>query len=388
MLNAKPPRVLSRRDLAHLLLGVRVLGTGGGGDPRRGEAQIEADLKRGRTYSMVSLTDVDADALIVSGGFMGHMEMKASWADVIARWETRYELEEAVRAMERYLGRSVDYLVPFELGGGNTIAVLSCAARMGIPIVDADGIGRAAPETQMSNFAAHGISLTPMTLSDETGATLIVANGDLRLPDEVGRFIVTRCGGRVANCHYPMSGKQLRDAAVPGTCSEAIKLGEQLKHTRDSSISGIEIAAETLGADIHLVGRVSSVREQIEGGFFFSEVVLEGVGEFAGHSMKLVNKNEVMAGWMDGNLISVFPDHLYLLEPDTGLGLLTRELKMGIVVGVLGRPCHGSVRQVIGARGAEDVFTCRRIGLDQPFRPTEELMRDIQTGAQAGKDPS
>jgi len=165
-------RVLDRQDLAQLLLGVRVLGTGGGGDPRRGKAQFEADLKRGRRTVLVDIADVSDDALIVSGGFMGHMTMKESWADTIDRWEYVYELEQAVYAMERYLGRRVDYLVPFELGGGNTFAVLSCAARMEIPIVDADGLGRAAPETQMSSLSAHGISLVPMTLYDEQGGRL------------------------------------------------------------------------------------------------------------------------------------------------------------------------------------------------------------------------
>ncbi|MCK5805634.1 MAG: DUF917 domain-containing protein, partial [Lentisphaeria bacterium] len=282
-------RTLSQDDLDRLLWGVCVLGTGGGGDPRRGRAQIDMDLERGRDYRLVDVERVDDDALIVSGGFMGHMEMRASWADTIERWEVLYELERAVRTMERYLGRSVDYLVPFELGGGNTIAILSCAARLGIPVVDGDGIGRAAPETQMSSFFANGVSLTPMTLYDEQGGAAVVDGGDSFFPDDVGRFVVTRCGGRVANCHYPMSGEALRRSVVRGTLSDAIVLGERLERAQAESACCVDVAAKTLDANVHLVGRVALVTERTDGGFFFSEVQIRGIGEYEGHSMTLRN---------------------------------------------------------------------------------------------------
>jgi len=379
-------RVLNRQNLVHLLLGVRVLGTGGGGDPRRGKAQFEADLKHGRRTVLVDIADVSDDALIVSGGFMGPMLMKESWADTIDHWESVYELEQAVHAMERYLGRRVDYLVPFELGGGNTFAVLSCAARMQIPVVDADGVGRAAPETQMSSFSAHGISLVPMTLYDEQGDGIVITGGDIYFPDDVGRFIVTRCGGLVANCHYPMSGTQLREAAVPGTISEAIQLGVQLERASAESARFVETVTETLGAQLHLVGSVNAITKRTEGGFFFSEVRIVGTGVYAGHSMVLRNKNEVMVGWKDTKLISIFPDHLYLMAPETGLGLLTCNLSPGVDVAIFGRPCHHVLQEALDTDTGMRAFSCSRFGISEPYCPTEELLARAATSAEATKE--
>ncbi len=367
-------RTLQPDELADLLLGVRILGTGGGGDPRRGAAQVEADAARDRAYTLIEPEQVEDDALVLSGGFMGHMAVQSSWDSTIDHWEDVYELEEAVRAMERFLGRKANYLVPFELGGGNTIAILSCAARLGIPAVDGDGIGRAAPETQMSSFAAHGVDLMPMTLFDELGGSVVVERGDLHYPDEVGRFVVARCGGLVANCHFPMRGVEMRRAIVPETVTEAIHVGGALRRLRVRVADIIEGMSEALGASVHLIGRTDRIDERTKGGFFHSEAEIRGAGPFEGKTMTLRIKNEVMAGWIDGRLISIFPDHLYLLDPETGEGLLSRELEVGCNVAILGRPCHARVRETLDSESGRAAFSPRRFGLDVPFTPTEKLI--------------
>jgi len=373
-------QTLQPEELADLLRGVRILGTGGGGDPRRGAAQIEADASHGRTYTLVNPEHVEDDALVLSGGFMGNMTVQASWDSTIAHWEQIYELKEAVDAMERFLGRNAEYLVPFELGGGNTIAILSCAARLGIPVVDGDGIGRAAPETQMSSFAAHGIDLMPMALFDERGGSLIVERGDLRYPDEIGRFVVGRCEGLVANCHFPMRGAQMRQAVVPGTLSEAIRTGGALRELRTRSGEITEAMSEALGATVHLVGRTTRIDERTEGGFFHSEAEIQGVGRFGGRTMTLRVQNEVIAGWVGNRLISIFPDHLYILDPETGEGLLSRELEVGRDVAVLGRPCHPRVRETLDSKPGRDAFSLRRFGLDVAYTPTEQLIAALGRG--------
>lgn len=373
-------RRVTADELQDLLRGVRVFGTGGGGDPKRGAAQIDADKRSGRSYTLIAPEDVEDDALVLSGGFMGHMAVRSSWDSTIAHWEEVYELEQAVRAMERFLGRRADYLVPFELGGGNTIAILSCAARLGVPVVDGDGIGRAAPETQMSSFAAHGIDLVPMTLYDEAGGTVIVERGDLLYPDAVGRFVVTRSGGLVANCHSPMDGVTLRQAVVPHTISESISLGVTIRRLQRGAAGIVDELAAFLGARIHIVGRVEGVEGRTEGGFFFSEARICGNACDEGPSMTLLIKNEVMAGWLDGALLSVFPDHLYLIDPSSGEGLLTRELIAGRDVAVLGRACHQRLREVLDLESARQVFSGRRFGLNVDYEPTEDLLERSREG--------
>ena len=72
--------------------------------------------------------------------------------------------------------KKIDYIVAFEMGGLNTPIMLSLGARTDIPVIDGDGLGRAAPETQMTSFIGHDISLTPMPLVDVFGNKVVVRN--------------------------------------------------------------------------------------------------------------------------------------------------------------------------------------------------------------------
>ena len=50
---------------------------------------------------------------------------------------------------------------------------IAASARLGIPMVDADGMGRAFPELQMVTFTIGGVKATPMALTDEKGNCVI-----------------------------------------------------------------------------------------------------------------------------------------------------------------------------------------------------------------------
>lgn len=45
---------------------------------------------------------------------------------------------------------------------------------MGLPMVDADGMGRAYPEVQMISFLIYGQNLCPCSLADEKGNRLLI----------------------------------------------------------------------------------------------------------------------------------------------------------------------------------------------------------------------
>jgi len=362
-------------DLKRLLRGVVVLGTGGGGDPVRGQGQIEHDYQKGRTYSIVSPAEVEDDALVVSGGFLGPMAIKTSWSETLERWETYYELAEAVKAMQGLLNQKVDYLVPFETGGGNTIAILSCGARLGIPVVDGDGLGRAAPETQMCSFAGLGVALTPLVFVEANGSKISVWDDDLFFPDALGRFITSNKGHSIANCCYPMTGKQLKETVIPQTITAAIALGKYMETIENRKANNpLDVLADFLNGTVLMKGQVASLSEKTEGGFFWAEARLDGINDHSGHSMRLVMKNEVMAGWIDQKIVSIFPDHLYLIDLDSGQGMLTRYLKKGKLVGVIGRPCHERLRQAATTSAGQEAFSGARYHVNVSYRPTQELL--------------
>ncbi|HSW10265.1 MAG TPA: DUF917 domain-containing protein [Bacillota bacterium] len=372
-------------DIEPLLEGLAIMGTGGGGNPEWGRAILANDLARGRELWLVSPGDIPDDALVVSGGLMGSVKTLEGMSieDLVARWETRFELLVATSLMEDYLGRKVEYVVPFEAGGLNTPAIMSLAARLGIKTVDGDGLGRSAPETHMSSFLGHGISLTPMSLVDTHGNAIVVTDQVApTFADEIGRWMVTRGGGMGANNHYPMTGKQLKASVIPDTSSLALALGRTIMAARQSGRDPRRAAMAALGGVDLFQGKVTSLRGEDRGGFYITEVVLAGDGPHAGREARMVIKNETMVLWIDGRLRAVFPDLVCMLDPATGAGIMSVDLAVGKGVALLGTACHARLRHAATTPAGRSAFGGARYGHPYlAYAPIEQL------GPESGGSP-
>ena len=372
-----PEYAIRSEDVTPLLKGLSLFGTGGGGSPAFGRAIITNDLARGREYRVVSPDEVPDEALVVSGGIMGSVKVldRFSPEEIVAQWEKRFELIVALRAMEDYLGRRVDYLVPFELGALNTPVILSLGARAGIPVVDGDGLGRAAPETQMTSFAGYGISVVPMPLVDWEGNVVIVKEASsLFFPDELGRFVVTRAGGLGANAHYSMSGRIFRQVVIPHTLSFALSLGRHVGSLSDPDAVATAVAEE-IGGRIAFLGVVKGIRDEETMGFLVQTVTIEGQGDYTSSSLEVLIKNEFMMAIKDGKVGCVFPD-LILMIDENGNGIMSSELTVGQRVWVVIAPCHPRLRAAAQTLEGKEALSAARFG--QPnvlYRPVESLSR-------------
>lgn len=375
-----PVRILGWEDMEPLLEGVGALGTGGGGNPSWGRVIMETDLGRGFTYRIIPPEEVPDDALVVSGGYMGSVKTleEMGFASVVEDWDRRFELLEALRAMEKILGRKVQYVVPFELGGLNTPVMLSLAARADLVVVDGDALGRAAPETQMTSFIGHGVRLTPMPLVDRMGNTVVVQEAVYpAYADELGRWVVTHGGGTGANTHYPMTGEQLKKSVVPGTISLALRVGRALLDARAAKEDPVAAFCRVTGGTLLLSGEVEEVSGEDRGGFYLTWATVREAGGRS-RAMRLVIKNETMAGWLEGRLVAVFPDLLCLLDPDTGRGIMSVELEPGLPVSVVGVPCHPRLREALASPEGATAFSGTRYGCpDLGYAPMEELLKGL-----------
>ena len=61
-----------------------------------------------------------------------------------------------------------------EAGGLNSTTPFTVAAELGIPLVDADMMGRAFPELQMCTPTLYGVTATPMAIADEKGNSAVI----------------------------------------------------------------------------------------------------------------------------------------------------------------------------------------------------------------------
>jgi DUF917 family protein len=334
---------LTPADIPALLEGLAILGTGGGGNPDWGRMILEQDVRMGRTWNIVAPEDISDGATVVSGGIMGSVKALEAigFAQVLQDWETYFPLRAVTGIMADLLGCPIDAVVPFEAGGLNTPVVLSLGARAGIPVVDGDALGRSAPETNMTSFIGHDIQIPPMPLIDHYGNVVVVkAATTPTYPDEVGRFVVSKGGYMGANNHYPMTGAQLKQAVIPHTISGALALGRRVERARQEGTDPVAAVAEQLGASHRFEGRVLALREEESLGFYYTTVALTGRGTSAGHTAELIIKNETMLYQRDDQIVAIFPDMTLMLEPDSGRGMMSVELREGLDVTLLAAPCH------------------------------------------------
>ena len=365
---------LKKEDIAPLIHGLTVYGTGGGGEPAWGTVILENELAQGRVCRVVDPEDVPDDALVCSGGIMGSVKSleDVGYDAVTAQWEESFPLVEAVREMERLQGRKVEYMVPFEVGALNTPVIMSACARLGIPMVNGDGNGRSAPETQMTSFIGHDVALYPMPLIDCQGNAVIVRQADSpTYADEVGRFLVVKAGGMGANAHYPMTGRQLKEACIPHTVTDALEIGRLLERCRAEGKSGVAAVTEHFNGVSLFEGVIKSVEGVDKGGFYLMDCQLSGTGDWAGHTARMVNKNETMLLWVDGRLKIMFPDRLFMLDPATGQGVTSVMLRQGVPLALVGAACHPRVAAFINTPIGRSAMGAGRYGFGelayQPF---------------------
>lgn len=368
-----------QEDLDALLVGMTTYGTGGGGNPDTGRALLEAGFRSGRNFQMIDPEDVPDDAFICSGGIMGsvrHMKDENDEENNDAESSARM-LVKAIRTMEEVKGKKVDYLIPFEVGGSNTPVIMSAAAMLGIPTIDGDGVGRAAPETQMTIWIGEGISLTPMPVVAQDGSRVVVLDGnEPTYADEIGRVVVVKGGGTAANAHYAMSGRQMKACSCLHILSRALELGRIQTEGLRLGENRIDQVRAFLGGSTLIRGKVRSEKGVDEGGFYLTELEVDGTGSWSGHTARLVLKNETMLIWVDGKLRCVFPDYIFMLDPATGESIQTADIRAGMEIEFAGAPCDTRLSGVLKTEVGKKAFSCGRYGHPElEYTPFAQLNR-------------
>lgn len=365
---------VNREDIDAYLMGMSTYGTGGGGNPETGRALLNAGLDNGRVFNMVDPMDVPDDAVICSGGIMGSVR-RLSDEEITDPESSAKILVKSIRTMEQIQGKKVDYLIPFEVGGSNTPVIMSAAAMMGIPCIDGDGVGRAAPETQMTTWIGKGISLTPMPVVAEDGSSVVVMGGsEPTYADEIGRVVVVKGGGSAANSHYFMTGKQMKESSCLNILSRALELGKVQKKGKESGTNVVDQVRSILGGKTLIRGTVRSEKGVDEGGFYLTELLVDGTNQWKGHEARLILKNETMVIWVDGQLRCVFPDYIFMLDANTGAAIQTADIKAGMEIEFVGAPCDRRLSETLNTDIGKAAFTPKRYGMtDLDYVPYAEL---------------
>lgn len=360
---------IAKTDLKPIAEGAAFLGTGGGGDPYIGRLVAEALFDRYGEPEMIEASDLDDDANVYISAMMGAPTV------LVEKIIGGPELDLSIAALEKYTSRKADAILPAEMGGCNSMLPLAVAAMRGLPVVNADGMGRAFPELQMTTFNVHGINASPMSMANEHGESVIINARDSKETENKARQLIINMGGSAAISCYPMSGAQVKQTAIPGTLSLATEIGQALSQGRHLNrpvqqlLDCLRSTDYYQHAKVLFSGKVSDLKTGVDGGFTRGECFINGLGQHQHQQMVVDFQNENLIARLDGKIVAMVPDLICLVDSDTGTPITTESLKYGQRLSVVA----ASVPPIMRSDKALSVFGPRAFGYDFDFVAVEKL---------------
>lgn len=355
-------RILTEKNIEDIALGAAVLGTGGGGDPYIGMLMARQAIRQYGPVELYDLNELHDDDLIVPTAMMGAPTV------MLEKMPNGDDIVNAFQSVGKYLGKPIKATMTIEAGGLNSVVPIYVAARLRLPLVDCDGMGRAFPEIQMVTHTIYGISATPMAMSDERGNTVLMETINNKWTETFARSVTVNMGAMAMIALYAATVKQLKEAAVPGTISQAEMIGQTIRHARVNETDPVNTVREAVGGFLIFKGKISDVARRTEAGFAKGTATLGGIDKYAGQQLELNFQNEHLVAKLNGEVVVSVPDLIALLDVDTGEPITAESMRYGFRAAVIAIPCTEKWRT---AKGLELVGP-RYFGYDVDYVPVEK----------------
>jgi len=353
-------RLLDPDSLRALARGCAVLGAGGGGDPYLGLLQALQATEDFGPVPLVDLDELPGDALIMPCGGIGAPTVS------VEKIENGDEGARLREHLEFLTGQQVVALMAAEIGGSNGLLPICWAARMGLPVADADGMGRAFPEVPQVTMHLAGISPSPAVMTDERGNLVLFQTISGHWMERLERAAAVEFGGAASSTEFSMTVAQARGATVRDSVSLAIRIGETIGAAESSPVDAL-IAA--LGAFRLITGKVLDVERRTTSGFARGSVVVEGLGADTGRLIRLEVQNENLVALERGRVLASVPDLITVLDSETADAIVTERIAYGQRVTVIAFACDPIWRTEPGIAVAGP----RAFGYEFDYLPVEEL---------------
>jgi hypothetical protein len=354
---------IDERDVDFIAVGAAILGSGGGGDPYVGKLMAKQAVREHGPVRLIPPEEVPDDELIIPSAMMG------APAVMLEKLPNGGEPELAFRALEKYLDRTAYGVISIEAGGLNSCIPIYTAAKLGLPLVDADGMGRAFPELQMVTFSVAGVPSTPMALCDEKGNRMILETVTNQWSEVLARTATVAMGLSSMLSIYCVNGRTLKQSAVRGTLSTAAEIGRRILRSNRSEEDPVAAILRVTRGFRLFDGKISDISRDLTTGFVRGRVLIEGTDEDKGAVFEIEFQNENLLARRNNRLAAVTPDLITVLDRESAFPITTEGLKYGQRVVVIGMPCDPFWRS---ERGLAHVGP-RYFNYDTDYTPVEVL---------------
>ena len=325
-------RELTLDDIESLAVGAWILGTGGGGNPYLPLLNMRALYKDGHRVELMDPADLADDDWVGMAGGMG--------APLVGqeRLPDGRALSRAVALMEQHLGQSFAALMSVEIGGGNGVRPLMAAAILKRPIIDADPMGRAYPEAQMSSFSIGGVEPGSLAAVDVRGLEAIVHKvPNWKWAERVARKICIEYGSTATICKG-RTGAQVKQWGIYGTITKAIAIGQAVREAQRKHEDPVAALLAAEPGRLLYKGKAIDVARRTTDGYLRGVVRFDGMEEFRNSALVINFQNEWILALRDEQPVAMSPDLICVLDSVSGEAVGSETIRYGQRVTVIALP--------------------------------------------------
>lgn len=319
-----------------------MLGAGGGGPAGQTlPAALHAVAEHG-PVRVVELSELPPDELVMPCAMLGAPEV------ALERIGTGRESVGIRRTVEAHFGRRVATLMCTEVGGSNGPMAVAFAAHAGLPLLDADGMGRAFPGIEQVVMQVAGITASPSVLADEHDRVVLVQAESGEWLERLARNVATAFGNRGVSSEYVMTVDQAAGAVVDGSMTKALRIGTILEEAAvagSSTRAAVDRLADEFGGVLLAECRVAGlhpIKNKATATLATNSrrtILLEGINRDEGRWLRLEAGHEYLAVLEDGELRATVPDIITVFDVHGGDPVPVTELRYGLRAVVLALPC-------------------------------------------------
>jgi DUF917 family protein len=354
-------RLLQAEDIRLIALGAAILGSGGGGSTYLGSLLALRALAPGQSIPLIPREALPPEALALTVAQIGAPMV------LIERLAQGAEGVRACEVLEAKLGRKAAAMVCHEIGGINGLIPVIAAARRGLPLVDADTMGRAFPGLDQDTLSITCRAPSLVAMCDEEGNCATVQAADTAAMERLGRALTTAMGGLAYLARPLLHAGEADRRLIPGSYSRALSIGRALRaalYRRD--LRSIQLAE--VGGRLLFAGSVRAVERPAPDNPLKGMLVVSGQGNGYHGVLRLAFQTEYLLAWLEGELQAATPDAISVIDEETGEPIETEALCEGQHVLVLHLTAHPHITD---ARSLDRVGP-RAFGYAVAYRPWVE----------------
>lgn len=322
----------TEHDIDAMALGAFVLGSGGAGDPYLTTEMLRHQLSGGRHIDIISLDELDEGAEVAPFAMVGSPHALSEKLLSTSGIQTLF-------VADTLRDRIPDAVMPYELAGLNALYPLAAAAQLGVPLLDADFIGRGFSSLDSTMLAIGGAQPAEHIICDSRGRSVTLrTSGDISLESLI-RPMAETMGWLVGLSTASLRRDFLAAHSLGGTVSYCLEIGRMFGSLSGKSLDSVESTLATVGGRLlgsgRVVERVSFPERQ--GPRASVAIVPDQPGAAL---LRVEVRNEFHLVVSDGEILASVPDIISVVDRDTWVPLSSEEVSSQRDVHVIAIPAH------------------------------------------------